>query len=252
VTHGSVTVAPLSVQLYTVREMLRADLAGTLHRLAALGFTQVEPFAFTTFGEALGHAMAEAGLTAPTTHQHFIGEDPEPVFAAAAAMGIGTVIDPRVDRGRWGSVADVEQIAADLNAAAAVAADHGVRVGYHNHAQELEIVLAGRTALEVFAEQLDDSVMLEVDTYWAAVAGQDPVALLRRLGDRVGAVHLKDGPASADVKDQVAVGHGGMPIRDILDATPHALRVIELDDSRGDRFQAVADSYAWLAANGPV
>jgi hypothetical protein len=63
-------------------------------------------------------------------------------------------------------------------------------------------------------------------------------------------VHLKDGPATTDVKDQVAVGHGGMPIREIIDATPHALRVIELDDSRHDRFQAVADSYAWLAANG--
>lgn len=251
-TRGSVTVAPLSVQLYTVREMLAADLAGTLHRLAALGFTQVEPFAFTTYGEALGHAMADAGLTAPTTHQRFIGEDAEPVFAAAAAMGIGTVIDPRVDRGRWGSVADVEQVAADLNAAAVVAARHGVRVGYHNHAQELEIVLDGRTALEVFAENLDDSVMLEVDTYWAAVAGQDPVALLRRLGDRVEAVHLKDGPATTDVKDQVAVGHGGMPIREIIDARPHALRVIELDDSRDDRFQAVADSYAWLAAEGLV
>jgi sugar phosphate isomerase/epimerase len=120
-------------------------------------------------------------------------------------------------------VADVEQVAADLNAAA-VAAGHGVRVGYHNHAQELEIVLDGRTALEVFAEQPDDTVMLEVDTYWAAVAGQDPVALLRRLGDRVGAVHLKDGPATADVQDQVAVGHGGMPIREILDATPRRRR----------------------------
>jgi sugar phosphate isomerase/epimerase len=250
VTSGSTSVTPLSVQLYTVRELLAADLAGTLHRLAGLGFTQVEPFAFTTFGEVLGQAMADAGLTAPTAHQHFIGDDPEPVFAAAAAMGISTVIDPRVDRARWGSVADVEQVAADLNAAAAVAAGHGVRVGYHNHAQELEIVLDGRTALEVFAEQLDDTVMLEVDTYWAAVAGQDPVALLRRLGDRVRAVHLKDGPATTDVKDQVAVGHGRMPIREILDATPHALRVIELDDSRDDRFQAVADSYAWLAANG--
>ena len=40
--------------------------------------------------------------------------------------------------------------------------------------------------------------------------------------------------------------------REIIDATPDALRVIELDDSRNDRFQAVADSYAWLAAEGLV
>jgi sugar phosphate isomerase/epimerase len=82
------------------------------------------------------------------------------------------------------------------------------------------------------------------------VGGQDPVALLRRLGERVQAVHVKDGPATPDVLGQVAVGQGGLPIREILEAAPHALRVVELDDTRGDRFQAVADSCAWLRAEG--
>jgi sugar phosphate isomerase/epimerase len=241
----------LSVQLYTVREQLAEDLPATLDRLAALGLAHVEPYRLTDYAAALGPALAASGLTAPTAHQHVVGTGAdEEVFATAAALGVRTVFDPRVERRRFSSVAEVAAVADDLNAAATVAARYDVRVGYHNHAQELEILLDGTTALEVLAAHLDDAVVLEVDVYWAAVGGQDPVALLRRLGERVAAVHVKDGPATAEVRDQVAVGHGGLPIREILDAAPHALRVVELDDTRGDRFQAVADSCAWLRAEG--
>lgn len=240
----------LSVQLYTVRELLAEDTAGTLKRLADLGFTQVEPFAFVSFGDALAKGLADAGLSAPTTHQSFLGTDAAPVFAAAKALGIETVIDPYVTPEHWQNQADIDATAAQLNAAAKIAADHGVRVGYHNHAHELEATVDGVTALEYFAGQLDDGVVLEVDTYWVAVGGHDPVELLGRLGDRVVALHIKDGPATTETKDQVAVGQGSLPIADIIAAAPNALRVIELDDSRGDRFQAIADSYAYLTTQG--
>jgi sugar phosphate isomerase/epimerase len=264
-------VTPLSVQLYTLREVLAEDLPGTLDRLAGLGLVHVEPFLLTEYATQLGPALAASGLTAPTAHQHVIGTGAEDeIFATAAALGVGTVFDPRIDRERFETADGVAAVADDLNAAAAVAARHGVRVGYHNHAQELEIVLYptegsalappraqpsdmrrdGTTALELLASHLDDAVVLEVDTYWAAVGGQDPVELLKRLGERVTAVHVKDGPATPDPLDQVPVGQGDLPVREILAAAPHALRVVELDDTRGDRFQAVADSVAWLRAEG--
>ena len=55
---------------------------------------------------------------------------------------------------------------------------------------------------------------------------------------------------STDTADQVALGQGRMPVADIVAAAPGALRVVELDDSRGDRLQAVADSVAYLRAQG--
>lgn len=237
----------LSVQLYTVREVLQEDLPGTLQRLADVGFTQVEPFNFVAY-EGLGDALKAAGLSAPTTHVHLLGGDVDQaaVFAAARDLGIQTVIDPFAAPDRWQTPESVAQVASELNAAAKVAAEYGIRVGYHNHAHELESVFDGQTALELLASQLDDAVVLEVDTYWAAVGGQDPVELLTRLGDRVVALHVKDGPGTKDNLDQVAVGKGSMPVRAIIEAAPNALRVIELDDSREDRFQAVADSYAYL------
>ncbi|GAB3039159.1 sugar phosphate isomerase/epimerase [Parafrigoribacterium mesophilum] len=234
-----------SVQLYTVREALEADLQGTLERIAGMGFTLVEPYNFTAFG-GLGSALRAAGLTAPTTHAHFVGRDAGSVFAAARELGIGTVIEPYVEPERWRSLESVRAVAAELGAAAKVGAQHGVRVGYHNHSHELSILLEGRPALEVFADALDDAVMLEVDTYWVAVAGQDPVTVLDNLGGRVQALHIKDGPGTPDTKDQVAVGAGSLAIWDIIASAPDALRVIELDDSRGDRFQAIADSLAFL------
>ncbi|MFF1877196.1 sugar phosphate isomerase/epimerase family protein [Leifsonia sp. NPDC058230] len=238
------------MQLYTVRELLTEDTVGTLKRIADLGFTQVEPFAFLSFGDDLRRGLSEAGLSAPTTHQSFIGAELEPVFEAAKALGIETVIDPFVDPTRWQTAESVDQIAAQLNEAAEVAARYGVRVGYHNHAHELESTIDSVTALEYFAGKLSDKVVLELDTYWVVVGGHDPVELLHKLGDRVVALHVKDGPGTTETKDQVAVGHGSLPIEAIVAAAPDALRVIELDDSRGDRFQAIADSYTFLTSKG--
>ncbi len=244
------STSKLSVQLYTVRELLTEDTVGTLRRIADIGFTQVEPFAFLSFGDALRDGLAEAGLTAPTTHQGFIGADLDEVFSAAQALGIQTVIDPYVAPERWQTAEDVAGIAEQLNEAAAVAARYGVRAGYHNHAHELESTIEGTTALQFFAGKLAPEVVLEVDTYWVAVGGHDPLTLLPALGDRVVALHIKDGPGTTETKDQVAVGQGSLPIADIIAAAPDALRVVELDDSRGDRFQAVADSYAFLTEKG--
>lgn len=241
------SAAPLSVQLWTLRELIADDLPGTLHRLADLGFTNVEPFRVRD-SAGLGDALHDAGLKAPTTHQVFLRDGSiDEVAALAASFGIGTVVDPVVAPEFWTTRDDVARTAERLNEAAVIAARHGVTVGYHNHAHEFLNEIDGRPALEYFATLLAPEVVLEVDTYWVTVGGHDPVDVLGRLGDRVVAIHVKDGPGTTEKKDQVAVGSGSLPIPAILDAAPNALRVIELDDCRTDRFQAVADSFAYLS-----
>lgn len=242
----TVSQNPLSIQLYTVREHLSADLPGTLRRVADVGFRQVELYNFVDNADQYVDALAEAGLTAPSAHARLVGEDAIRVFEAARTIGVTTVIDPAVDAARWTTREDVEAIAADLNGLAKVAADHGLAVGYHNHEFEFEARIDGVSALEVLAGSLHDSVLLELDTYWAAVGGEDVVPLLGRLGDRVRFLHIKDGPLTKDDKEQLAVGQGKMPIDDILAAAPDALAVVELDDFTGDVFDAVTDSYTYL------
>jgi sugar phosphate isomerase/epimerase len=241
-------MSELSVQLYTVRDALAQDFSGTLGKLAEFGFTQVEPFALLNFADQLRNGLARNGLTAPTTHMHLVDEDQDAIFALAAELGIETVIEPYVDPARWQSEANISDVASELNAAASKAADHGLRVGYHNHHFELESKISGVHGLEVLADRLAPEVVLEVDTYWAYAGGADVPALITRLGDRVVALHLKDGDGSLDPTKQVPLGTGVLPVWDIIAAAPDALRVVELDDSETDLLDAVRAGREFLLA----
>lgn len=237
----------LSVQLYSVRDAFAADPAGTLDRLAGIGLTRLEPFGLVERAEVLERTLPSSGLAAPTTHQQLVGvADLGEVFDVATRLGIGTVVEPYVDPARWTSRADVEEVAAELSAAAATAAERGLRVGYHNHWFELENTIDGRHALEVLADALDPAVVLEVDTYWAATGGADVPALLGRLGDRVRALHLKDGPLTQDPEVQVPLGQGAMQVPAVVAAaTAVEVPVLEFDGYAGDLFEGLAASAAY-------
>ena len=108
----------------------------------------------------------------------------------------------------------------------------------------------------MFADLLDPSVQLEIDLYWATAGGADPVELLRRLGDRVVAVHVKDGPMRPGISarelpnDQQPAGQGDVPLAAVLTAEtcriPYA--VIEFDHYEGDIFDGIAQGYAFLSS----
>jgi len=246
-----VSTSQISLQLYTLRDAIAADLPGTLRRVADLGYTQVEPYGFVERVDEYAAALAETGLSAPSGHAPLLqADDPSTIFAAAARLGMTTVIDPFVAPEHWRDRDSITATALRLNALVPLAADHGLIVGYHNHQWELAERIDGATALEVFAEQLSPAVVLEVDTYWSAVGGVPAAELLARLGDRVHFIHVKDGDLTGDTKAQTGVGAGIAPIPEILAAAPQALRVVELDDFAGDVFDAVADSIRYLVSLG--
>src|SRR6478609_9686005 len=92
----------LSVQLYTVRGALAEDFDGTLAKIAAFGYTQVEPFAFTKFFDDLKTGLSTHGLSAPTTHMGLLAaDDQEAIFVAAQELGVKTIIVPSSDRAAW-------------------------------------------------------------------------------------------------------------------------------------------------------
>ncbi|MGY5764507.1 sugar phosphate isomerase/epimerase family protein [Brachybacterium sp. DNPG3] len=239
-----------SVQLYSVREAIETDLAGTIARLAEIGFTRVEPYAFHLRKDEYAAALAATGLTALSGHAPVIdAEDPISILDAAAELGLEIVIDPFVPAERWADAEQIAATAARIGELTALAAERGLRFGYHNHAWELSTLIDGRHALEVLVDLLDPRTVLEVDTYWAAVGGADVPALLERLGDRVQLIHVKDGSLDGDTARQQPAGSGEVDVAAILAAAPAAVRVVEFDAYAGDVFEGITTSLAWLKEN---
>ena len=264
------TTPSISVQLYSVKEALNADLDDTLSRLASIGLRYVEAFDFVRRPAELRASLDRHGLAAPTGHAYLVSEEIsrpdgsvtrvpsiEQTFAAAKHVGLDTVIDPFVAPEKWTSLEEVKETAKKLNAAAAMGAEHGLTVGYHNHDHELRPRIDGRPSLEVLTDFLDEAVQLEVDLYWAAAAGVELVSLLDRLGHRVAAVHVKDGTLGDHVgwgkmpTGQLPAGDGDVPLDSALVAASSArYAVIEFDAYDGDVFEAIASSYRYLQQKG--
>ncbi|GAB2453806.1 sugar phosphate isomerase/epimerase [Conyzicola lurida] len=260
-----------SVQLYTVRDAIAADLHAAVARVAEIGFTKVEPYAFVERAPEYEKALAAAGLAAPSGHAATIDSpDPAAIFDAANRLGIGTVIDPFIPSDRWQTADDAARLAERVNELQVEAAAAGLRFGYHNHNWEFSNRVDGRPVYELFLEQLSPDVVLEVDTFWSTVGGADTPAFLRSLGERVQFLHIKDGPVVGDIADvlpssesalkvpesltaafetQVPAGSGDANVPAILAAAPHALRIVEFDGYDGDPFDGIALSLQWLAEN---
>ncbi|MDJ0320544.1 sugar phosphate isomerase/epimerase [Pseudarthrobacter sp. PS3-L1] len=242
-----------AIQLYTLRNAIEQDLPGTIRKVADIGFTQVEPYNFVATATELGAALKENNLTAPSGHAPLLSADQDEIFTAAKALGMTTVIDPFLAAEHWQNAEDIQKTAAALNAAAKKGAQYGIRVGYHNHQWELESMIEGRTALEYFADLLDPELVLEVDTYWVAVGGQDPVKILETLGERVKFIHIKDGDLTTNTKAQQPAGKGKVAVLDIVAAaTALEVGVVEFDDYDGDIFEGITESLAFLNAANPA
>lgn len=248
-------MSDIALQLYSIRERIASDgLAPSLARAASAGFDRIELFNLVAWADELRTELPANGITAPTAHARLLGEDQDAIFATAASLGVQTIIDPFTEPEHWATRDGVLRIADHLNASAAGAREHGLALGYHNHAWEAESIIDGTTALEVLADALDPEVVLEVDAYWAAVGGADVPALLRSLGSRVVALHLKDAPIvdgvlSKDRHDQLPVGEGAIDWTAILEAAPTAeLLIVEFDEYRGDIFDGAATSLAGIRA----
>jgi sugar phosphate isomerase/epimerase len=243
------TSNPLALQLYTVRDQLASGRKAVLGAIRGFGYAAVEPYDVLTDPEALRADLDGAGLAVCAVHAKALGGDAGAFLDGAKTVGADTVIVPWAPPERFADADAIAELARELNEAAARAAGRGLRFGYHNHDFELAMV-GGRTGLEALADALDPAVLLEVDTYWAAVGGQDVPKLLGRLGDRVRYLHVKDGPVTKD-DPMTAVGGGRMPVAEILAACPSAeWHVVELDRCATDVLTAVRDSLSWLTSRG--
>ena len=242
---------PIAVQLYSLRQEASADLEGTLARLGRIGFRGLECADLHGLSPRQFRSRVEAhGMEICSSHGMAIGEAAEAVLDAAAELGSPLVVIPVAAPDRFGSEDGVQGVADELNAALPLARQRGLGIGYHNHFWEWTDLGDGRLAFDVLLERLDPSIELELDVYWAQTAGQDPAAVLEKLGPRATRLHMKDGPADEPASAMTAAGDGNVDLAAAALASPAAWHIVELDRCDGDMFDAIQRSYGYLTGQG--
>ena len=184
----------IGVQLWSVKDEIKQDFEGTLTRLAALGFEGVE-FAgeFGRFGDnpaGLRAFLDKAGLRCASAHVGLaqLGEAFEKTTRFYRSLGCIDLIVPWEQRAL--TVEGSPQVARELSALAARLATLGMRIGYHNHAEEMTGV-DGRTPWDILARGTPSDVILQQDVGWTTFAGKDPVAYVKRYPGRSVSMHYK-------------------------------------------------------------
>ncbi|MCY3781719.1 MAG: sugar phosphate isomerase/epimerase [Chloroflexi bacterium] len=241
---------PIALQLYTVREMLDQDFEGTVRRVADMGYIGVEPYSGMPceLSEA-ADLFRELELRTFNSHVPFPDEAAtDAVLAIAAAFDLRNVAIAFLPPDDFATIDAIKRTCERLNQAGELARAHNLQLHYHNHWWEFKRI-NGAATLDVMLEELDESVCLQIDTYWAQVGGEDAVEVLKQVGARAPLIHLKDGWLDKD-GDMAAVGHGKMDVPAIVDASAETASwyIVEQDRSNNDRLQAVQDSYTYLTS----
>ncbi|MEZ4455844.1 MAG: sugar phosphate isomerase/epimerase [Gemmatimonadales bacterium] len=194
----------LGIQLYTVRELFRADPEGTLRALADAGYREVEFAGYVGRTPAQVRRMLDAaGLEAPSAHIDLdaIEKQWEGTLAAAREIGHRYLVLAWIPAANRASLATYRAVGALLNRAGEAAARHGIRVAYHNHDFEFA-PLDGGVGYDALIASLDPAlVSLELDLYWMTKAGRQPLDYFARLPGRFPMVHVKDMGPKGEMRD---------------------------------------------------
>lgn len=188
----------VGLQLYTVRHFMKKDFEGTIAKVAATGYKEVE-FAgyFKHSPKDIRAILDKNGLAAPSCHVDYkvVEEKWSETIEAAKIIGHSYIICPWIDE-KQRKQPDGWKRAADLfNKAGEVSQKASVQFGYHNHSFEFEPAdsLGGKLPYDFFLEQLDPKlVTMEMDLCWISVAGKDPLAYFEKYPGRFPLVHVKD------------------------------------------------------------
>ncbi len=194
---------PLGLQLYSVREQLPKDYSGVLHKLAALGYREVEAAGFYDHSPLeVKQTMTSAGLRCVSGHYPWpkLSENLDAILDFHTKLGAEYIIcafpghKSPVDakQSRIFSLDDWRWNAEQFNKVGARVKAAGHKFGYHNHTMEF----AAQDGVVPFDELIrltDPSlVTLEMDCGWVTVGGGDPVAYLHKYPERISMLHVKD------------------------------------------------------------
>jgi sugar phosphate isomerase/epimerase len=243
----------IGLQLFTVRDLLKSDFEGTLRKIAALGYREVE------FAGVLGDDVRRTrdllhslDLTAPSLHADYtsLKTNPEKSFETAHLLEARFVVCPWLDPPERQTADDWKRICDKLNAIGERAARASLVLAYHNHDFEFADLAAGVRPYDLLLSRTDEPlVKFELDVYWATRGKADPAPLLRAHPSRFRLVHLKDMAGDGSFTE---IGNGTLDFADIIGAALQSgvEHFFVEQDVAPDPLRSIAASIAYLRRLG--
>ncbi|HUG53355.1 MAG TPA: sugar phosphate isomerase/epimerase [Vicinamibacteria bacterium] len=251
--------APIGLQLWSLREYLPKDLPGTLAKVRAMGFREVEGAGlWGRTAPELRAALDTAGLRCIAAHMGFdrLRDDLQGALAEAKVLGAKSVYNPWITHKAAFTREDALRAAEVFNRAGKAARDEGLHFGYHTHGYEVVPSPEG-TLLDTLARNTDpDLVDFQVDVFHTYHGGDDPAKVIATYAGRVRSLHLKDikkgfpvekGKGTAPAEADVPVGAGQIDWPTVLRAAVKAgATEYILEDESTDPLANIPRSLAYL------
>ncbi len=181
---------PIGLEIYTVREEFAKDPEGTLKKVAAVGYKEVE-VSGELAPEKLRTYVHAANLTVPSGYF----ENPKdlegwkPQVERGHAYGLRYIVvgdNPQIDAEAWKKRAELYSECGKL------AQKAGMQFCYHAHYHEFARN-GGESGYDIMLKQCDPRLLkMEMDVFWATYAGQDPLQYFQKYPGRFPLLHIKD------------------------------------------------------------
>lgn len=279
-------VPPFGLQLYTLGDLMTTDPKGTLQKLAAIGYKEVESAGSakgTFYGfkpKEFAAMVKETGMTWRSAH---VGGAPITIdqimkmaktaqdSAKIQKMAEGfkkmpkqlnlkddyqQLADDAAEGGLSylvcsfipvGTLNEIKTAVDVFSKAGEACKKAGVQFAYHNHTTEFDEVEGHRPFDYILNNTNKDHVKMELDLAWATKANQDPIALFKLHPGRFPLWHVKD--LDKTTKEPAEVGAGTIDFKRIFDnAKESGMKYFFVEqDGAPQPLQNVTNSYNYLA-----
>jgi sugar phosphate isomerase/epimerase len=254
----------VGLQLWSLRDYLPKDLPGTLAKVRAMGFREVEGAGLWKHtAQELRSAMDAAGLRCQSAHMSFerLRDDSSGAFEEAKTLGASWVVCPWIPQDKPFNHDAALKFADAFNTFALAAEKVDLRFAYHCHGYEF-MPAPGGTLFDTLASATDAArVMFQIDVFHALYGGAKPVQLIERYGRRVTSLHLKDLKRGVRIKEGTAIGTpdidvplgtGQVDMPGVLRAAERAgTKLYYIEDESADPLEHIPQSLKYLESVKP-
>jgi sugar phosphate isomerase/epimerase len=223
---------PVGLQLYSVRQHMPKDVPGTLARIRAMGFREVEgggDYGLGTEGFLAELKKSDLSVTSTLFGYEAWQKDPAALVAKANAYGARFTGLAWIPHKETFDRDECLRAAADFDKWGQAAKAGGLRFIYHIHGYEFQPSPEG-TLSDTLAKSCDPAhVFFEADVFWMRRGGCDPVSLFDRYPKRFLTTHLKDIQKGIEVckPDGTAPDETSVPLGEGMMDWPRVLKAAE-------------------------